>query len=70
MSDSRLGQAFVETAWIHESAVDRLTGGENKLVSVGSPSKAVDESALDSRQSEIIAQRNLIRGQEARRQGH
>jgi hypothetical protein len=63
MNDSRLGQAFVETAGIYEAALDCLTGGKGKLISIGPPSKAVDEGALHSRQSEIIAQRDLIRRQ-------
>jgi hypothetical protein len=62
-SDSRVVQGCMEAAGIHEATVDGLASGEDELVSIGSPSEAVDQRSLDHRQSEIVAKRNLIRRQ-------
>jgi hypothetical protein len=63
MSDSRLVQGSLEAERVHNTTVDRLTSGEDELVSMGSPSEAFGECSLDHCQSGTIANRNLIRRQ-------
>lgn len=47
MSDPRLVQRGAEVAKMHESAVNRVARGQEKVVSMGSQSKAVDKPPLD-----------------------